>query len=108
MSDKGERTIELLEEILKWTKFQGWQNVKSILLATLETDTEKLVYKLSDGRSTTEIGKLTPISHMTVYNYWQKWAKLGLVEPSKKFKGRYEKIFPLEDFGIEVSKLGRK
>lgn len=95
----------LLEEILKWTRFQGWQNVKQVLNETLKSEREKSVYQLSDGRSTNEIAKITNVSSMTVYNYWQKWSKIGLMEPYEKYKGRYKRSFSLEDFGIDFPKI---
>ena len=105
--EKTDRIIELLGEILKWTKFQGWQSLKNVLLSTLNDDISKLVYHCSDGSSSREIAELTPISHVTVVNYWRKWAKIGIVEPIKVPGGGvgYRKMFSLEAFGIEVPEV---
>lgn len=101
-----ERIVNLLKEILKWTRFQGVLRVKDVLLDTLKSDEEKIVYESSDGRGTKEVAKLAGISHQTVVNYWKKWATLGIVEPIKVRGGiRYKRSFSLSDFGIEVPKI---
>lgn len=104
--DRNGKVIELLEEILKWVKFQGWQNVKGILLDVLKDDVSKLVYHYSDGRSSREVAEKVRIHHTTVTNYWKRWAKIGIVEPVKVQRGtRYKRIFSLEEFGIEIPQI---
>lgn len=108
----GENDLEemkdLLQEILRWIRFMGWQDVKQVLEETLKTESERLIYQQSDGKSTIEIAKIAKVSHVTVYTYWQKWAAKGIVKPYEGYKGRYERAFSLEDFGIEVPKLNQK
>ena len=104
--DFSQKTVELLEEILKWVKFLGWKSAKEVLLDTLKDDISKLIYHYSDGPTSREIAKKLPISHMTVTVYWKKWAKIGIVEPLKVKGGtRYKKIFDLEEFGIEIPEI---
>jgi len=100
--DKQDKVIELLEEILTWTRLQGVQNAKAVLLDALKTDKEKVAYQLSDGRSSTEVGKACGVTGMTVTNYWRRWFTWGITQPSPKYKGRFERTFSLEDLGIEV------
>jgi predicted transcriptional regulator len=94
-----------LKEILKWIRFQGLQDVKQVLTETLESERDKIMYQLSDGKSTSEIAEIVGVSSMTVYNYWQKWSKIGIVEPFEGYKGRYKRSFSLDDFGIELPEL---
>ena len=101
--EKQDKMIELLEEILKWTRFEGMQRVKAVLLETLRKDSEKIAYHHSDGRGSLEISKMAGVSDFAIRSYWKKWATIGLVRPSSKFKGRYERLFSLEDLGIEVA-----
>jgi len=103
--DKQDKVIELLEEILKWTRLQGVQNVKAVLLDALKSDKEKVAYQFSDGRSSVEVGKACGVTHMTVTNYWRRWFTLGIAQPSKKYKGRFERTFSLEDLGIEIPSI---
>lgn len=104
MSDT-KRIIELLEESLKWQRFEGAQLAKKILRDLLSKDVDKLVYQHSDGKGSKEVAALAGVSDFTVRNYWKKWNTEGLVVPSQKFKGRYERVFSLEDFGIEIPAL---
>lgn len=108
-NDKTDRIIELLEEILRWTRFQGWRNVKDVLTDVLTDDLSKLIYHYSDGRSSRQIAQKVSVSHVTVVRYWRKWAKVGIVEPIKVGSGiRYRKMFNLEDFGIEVPEIEKE
>jgi len=100
--EKQDKIIGLLDEILKWTRFEGMQRVKAVLLETLKKDSEKIAYQYSDGRGSLEISKIAGVSDFAIRSYWKKWATIGLVHPSGKFKGRYERLFSLEDLGIEV------
>lgn len=104
MSELGDvkRLTELVEELVKWKRFEGAQLAKKILRDLLAKDVDKLVYQHSDGKGSKEVAALAGVSDFTVRNYWKKWNIEGLVVPSQKFKGRYERVFSLEDFGIEV------
>jgi len=98
----------LLQELLRWLKFLGWQSARQVLAETLKTESERLIYQQSDGKSTIEIAKIAAVSHVTVYKYWQKWAAKGIAKPYQGYKGRYERAFSLEDFGIEVPQPSQK
>lgn len=95
-----------ISELLKWTKFAGMQELRTILTQALQDDAAALAYELSDGdRGTREIAKLAGISHNTVAVYWKKWSKLGIVEASTAYQGRYKRICSLEEVGIAVPPL---
>jgi len=107
MSDelKTLKSIEQkLDRLLKWTRFAGMQQLCSILTQNLTTDTEMLVYELSDGeRTTREIARLAGVgSNATIASYWKKWSKIGIVEPSERRRGRYQRICSLEEVGLTV------
>ncbi len=102
MSDDNKRILELLEEMAKWKRFEGAQLAKKTLKEIFTKDSEKLVYQFSDGRGTQEIADISGVSDFSVRSYWKKWNVEGLVVPSEKYKGRYERIFSLDDFGIEI------
>jgi hypothetical protein len=107
MSDELEalKKIDLtLNDLLKWTKFAGMQQLRNILAQQLKTDSEMLVYELSDGsRGTRDIAKLAGVgSNATVAAYWKKWSKLGIMEASKQYQGRYQRICSLEEVGLTV------
>lgn len=98
-----------LRELLKWTRFAGMLKLKEILNQTLLTPVEKLVYELSNGnRSTREIARHVGIkSHVTILNYWEKWRKIGIIEPVER-EGRCRHICSLEEIGLEVPPLPTK
>lgn len=93
-----------ITELLKWTRFAGMQQLRNILVQALGDDEAvALAYELSNGtRGTREVAKLAGISHNTVANYWRKWSKIGIVEPSSAYQGRYQRICSLEEVGLPV------
>ena len=99
---ENQRMVELLEELVKCKRFEGAQLAKKILRELLSKDAEKIVYQYSDGRGSKDIADLAGVSDFSVRSYWKKWNIEGLVIPTEKHKGRYEKVFSLEDFGIEI------
>ncbi|MBU7036699.1 MAG: hypothetical protein HXS52_02115 [Theionarchaea archaeon] len=99
--ESSRKLLEVLEEILKWTKFQGMQNVKVILESELDDISKKLIYELSDGRSSPEIAKIAGVASKTVRNHWKKWCAMGIMEIHPDYKKRYRKVFSLEEVGIQ-------
>jgi len=93
---------DILKEILKWTKFEGMQKVKQVLETTLDNDTKKLIYEMSDGKSSPTIAGIVKVDPTTVRDYWKDWAILGIVEVHPDYKKRYRRIFSLKEVGIEV------
>ena len=96
-----------MQELLKWTKFAGMQQLRSILEKNLKTDAEKLVYELSDGSlSTREIAERVGIgSKTTISGFWKRWKQIGVVQESKSHEGRFEHICSLGDVGITIPEL---
>jgi DNA-binding CsgD family transcriptional regulator len=101
-TDKQDKIIELLDEILRWTRLQGVQNARAVLTTALKTDTDKIIYHLSDGRPSGQIARVCGVTEVSVRNYWRRWFTLGITQPSHKYKGRFERSFSLEDLGIKV------
>lgn len=102
---KALRNIESkLDQLLKWTRFAGMQQLRTIISQNLTTDAEMLVFELSDGeRTTREVARLAGIgSNSTVAGYWGKWSKLGILEPSQKRQGRFQRICSLQEVGLTV------
>ena len=109
MNDDLNQT-KILMEILKWIKFSGMKEVRELLTNVLSTNTEKLMYELTDGEaSTRDIAIKCNITHVTVGNYWQKWKVIGILESTEKYNGkRYKKICSLKEIGIEVPEINVK
>lgn len=96
--------LKVLKEILKWTKIQGIDKVKQIMINEFSDEKKRLVYSLSDGRSSDDIEKMLNkrVSDVSIRNWWKSWAKMGIMELHPDYKKRYIKLFNLEDFGIEL------
>jgi hypothetical protein len=93
-----------LNQLLKWTRFAGLQQLRNVLTQNLTTDKELLIYELSDGeRTTRDIATIVRVgSNATIASYWKKWSKLGIVEPSQKRQGRFQRICSLEEVGLTI------
>jgi len=103
---EGDKDItEILKEILKWTKFEGMQKVKGVLESTLNDDVKRLIYELSDGRTSPMISRIVKADPTTVRDYWKKWGVLGIMEIHPKYKKRYRRVFSLKEVGIELPKV---
>jgi hypothetical protein len=108
MSDKiNEEILTTLKEMLKWVKFTGVKEVRTVLMNVLDTEQKRMIYHLSDGEhGTIEIGKLARVSDATVRQYWKTWSRLGIMEPMAVKGGtRYKKSFDIEDFGFDVPQI---
>lgn len=107
MADEAwdQHVIELLGDILRWTKI-GALNLKDSLDQELSTDQQRLAYELSDGdRSSTEVGKLIGVSQTNVSRWWQRWRELGFVDPSPKYHGRVQRLCSLRVLGIPTPEI---
>jgi len=106
-NNKIDKVIELLQEMLKWVKFAGAREVRTVLMNILDTEQKRLIYHLSDGeRGSVEIGKTANVSDSTIRRCWESWVRLGIVEPLGVRGGvRYKKSFQLEDFGFTVPQV---
>lgn len=51
-NESQDRVVELLEELVKWTRVTSIPDVKKLLVETLQNDTDKLAYHNSDGKRT--------------------------------------------------------
>ena len=109
MSEETFREIaSTLKELLKWSRFSGMQQLRNVLSQNLKNDSEMLIYELSDGsRGARDVAGAVGVSHQTVLNYLKKWNKVGIVEPSPNFQGRYQRICSLEEVGLEVPLMPR-
>lgn len=103
--DSDDRIVELLSEILRWTKV-GALDLKEALAQELASDKHRLVYELSDGvRSSRDIASVSGVTFVTVAAWWRRWAELGFVDPSPKFQGRVQRLCSLRLLGISVPEV---
>jgi hypothetical protein len=104
--DYQKRTVDLLEELVKWTKFSSFPQVRQVLLDILPADENKIAYQYSDGRKSKDIAELANVDDSTIRDWGKIWVKVHIAE-FKSVKGgeRAIRLFSLEDFGIDIPKL---
>ena len=104
---KENRIIELLEEMVKWTRVTSIPFVRNFLTEILQKDEHKAAYHYSDGvRTREEIGNLVNVSGPTISNWWKKWIRTGIAELLDVQGGtRGRRLFQLEDFDIQIPNL---
>ena len=99
-----------LNDVVKWLKILGVENVKVLLKKELDKPEKILVYHNStEGKSTRDIKKLSGAALGSISSYHTIWFNLGLM---KKIpipgNDRYVKNFDLEDCGIKIPKKSNK
>lgn len=103
-NESQDRVVELLEELVKWTRVTSIPDVKKLLVETLQHDTDKLAYHSSDGKRTSrEVGAIATLGKNAITRRWKSWIRLGIVEPISVGVGiRAKSLFSLADFGIDL------
>lgn len=92
-------TNELLRQILKWQKLQGYQTLRLLLPKLLDTDKKRQVFDLTDGKTgVSEISKQVGVALGTISNWWQSWHTLGVLEKSGR---QYIKPLSLRDISLD-------
>lgn len=104
-SDK-DNLLDVLTEILKWTKVTGMQQVKTILLDALDDGLKRTLYQLSDGSiSIREIVSKYALqtNRSFIQKMWKQWSIIGIGESISVMGGgqRFIRSFDLDAFGIE-------
>jgi hypothetical protein len=101
--------LELLTELLAWTKLEARPRVAARLAGILDSHEKRMVYEYSDGtRGVREISEMTGVDKNTVSNWWGEWDALGVMQQATTRKGRRQRLVSLEDLGIEAPAPPRK
>jgi len=99
-----DESTKILQEILRWVKFQNLPTLKTILTDTLITNEEKLIYEYADGEiSSRKLGAFVGMNKDVLLRRWNAWAKLGIIEKIDAGQTKYKKIISLEEVGIEFT-----
>lgn len=106
---KENRIVELLEELVRWTRVTSFPKVKDLLNRILTSPEEKVAYQSSDAEKTSrKVAEMANVSKFTILKWWTAWTKAGIAESISVQRGdRAKRIFSLDDFGIEVPEIGR-
>lgn len=102
----SDRTEELLEELVAWTRFIARPQLENALRAILKDDRHQVAYELTDGlRTQTDIAKLAGIDQTTVSDLWARWRKAGIVRTRDR---KAERLASLSDLGWAVQGVKAK
>lgn len=88
-------------------RFLAFREIKRAIEENVKTETHRIIFENSTGKSMREVATIAGVSHPTVQAAWEKWAPLGIVVESTEKKGRFERICSLRDVGIEPPPVGR-
>jgi len=105
MNDLEKRKVELLEEILKWTKIANFEKVKSVIEGVLNNEKKLKVYELTGEKKQTEIAEELKMSTRDISAVWQECERRGFLVKRGK---RYEKKIDLADFGLAPTTSGKE
>lgn len=99
--------LQSVQELAKWTKVTSHPQVAKILSDEIKTDSQKIVYKNSDGKKTTkELSLLSGRDPSDISKDWKQWTRIGIAEQVPAQGGsRGKSLFALDDFGIDVPKV---
>jgi hypothetical protein len=94
------RVVELLEELVVWTRFIARAQLEGALRSALTDPKRQAAYELTDGeRSQSEIASLVGIDQSTVSDFWARWRRLGLI---REIGRRPKHLVRLTDLGWTV------
>ena len=92
------RQVELLEELVRWTKVANYDKLYNILRTELKTDRQRFIYQATGDKTQPQICKEYKISPKKVTALWKKWEQRGLLEREKS--GKYKRLFDLKGFEL--------
>jgi len=102
-----EQIVELLSELVKWTKVGFHSSVKSCLESVLTDDKKRQAYSLADGIHTAdEIRKTVETSPNKITDLFRGCEAMGLM--SITADGKRKALFNLADFGLTFDPLPSK
>jgi hypothetical protein len=99
MASGDDRLVELLEELVAWTRFASRTALIGLLDAEGKDAKHLLAFELSDGtRSQKQVGDLVGLSQPSVSLLWKRWRRLGI---ARDVGGRARHIARPTDIGME-------
>ena len=91
--------------IMRFLKLAFTPQIASFIEGIFKSDDEKIAFEHSDGRTTSELEKVSGIKKDKMTSLWKKWFSLGLgTMVSAKGGTRFVKSLSLKELGIEIPK----
>lgn len=111
---EGSRVVELLEELVVWTKAGLYNSVRALVQEEFgdARPEQRLAYQLCDSQIQSEIvrickeavGKDATISQPSVSDWMSRWDRLGLITRQGRTVVRH---FSIDDFGLDVPEVDK-
>lgn len=102
--DMNSRQLELLEELVTWTRFANRDAVITTITSVMQDPRHLRAYEATDGQRTQgQVGTYAGLSQPAVSGLWSRWRRLGLVTERG---GRIQHLVRPSDLGIHVPELG--
>jgi hypothetical protein len=97
--DPNEQQLELLKQIVKWTREAALPAVEKRVFPLLDTDTKKRVYQaIAEGTVTVrKLEDVAKVGRDTAQKFVTEWEEAGMVEPGSNPP---KAIFTLAELGI--------
>jgi Fic family protein len=90
----NQEEIQILREILKWTRIQALPSASSALANALRKPEHRKLYEQLDGSKTQQqLAKLLGISQATISRSLASWLRAGVVDETAG--GKYVRAFDL-------------
>lgn len=103
----NEDAIDVLKELLVWTRVGFFGTVKTTLVDILNTDKKKLAYQAADGvRSGESIRVELKMSPNDLSELFKQCTSLGLMEQLEG--GKRRRLFDLANFGLLPDEVTRR
>jgi len=86
VGDSDNRQLELLEELVAWTRFANRDAVIKVISSVMQ-----------------EVGAFASLSQPAVSGLWSRWRRLGLVTDQS---GRMQHLVRPSDLGLQIPEAG--
>jgi hypothetical protein len=94
-----DRMVELMEELVAWTKFAHQEALITVWRKVIVDEKHLVAYELTDGtRTQRDVAEASGLSQPTISALWQKWRRTGLARELPGGKVRH--LARPSDFGI--------
>jgi CRP-like cAMP-binding protein len=98
LHSKDDRIVDVLEELLAYTRFAARPALAATLEELLADPKHFAAYRASDGsRGQKEVAEIVGVSQPTVSNLWARWRRLGVV---RNVGGKAQLLMDPYDLGI--------
>ena len=99
------RVVQLLDELLAWTRFTARPQLVETLIAVLKDPKHLRAFEATDGESgQSEVASFAGLSQPAVSKLWARWTRLGLLVDRGK---KPMHLARPSDLGIEIPDLDR-